>query len=442
MPTVPAGLISKLTNEVLDVIVNYFFYNFIYLIDYKHIKSHIKIKQGRDNQIMRKAQISEVQIDEEEMKDLGDARIEGSPRQSDEKMDPLASVTFVFESDEGSLGVTLTSLNSTSISNSDKVLDVTSLTAPERSSNRLTCVSTRFGRPGVLALILGACAFSLQLMAAKKTSGHFAPYQTVYIQMFLSLVFSSVFLIQQKRVPLPKVEVLTSPGFFLVLAGRGILRSLGLGFLYTSLRQLNIAEAAVLYNSLLFIFVAAMERIISGKRISIVKVAAFIIVFISTLMISTDGDWHLLPFVEPTGKGVMYGAVMMAAFAEAILTMIDKTVTAAIDPVSLCWWNGLSGCTLLNIPTFFMPTYVPRDNVLWEPWLYLILVAFCAFAAQLSQWYGIKREAASLVTIILNCDAIFAMVWEVIIFHTPIGAIGWIGGGCYLAAVGLLVRDD
>ena len=62
---------------------------------------------------------------------------------------------------------------------------------------------SRVNRPGILALFFAACAFSLQIMAAKKVSGKFAPFQILYARMFVAFFCSSGVLLQQGVVPLP-----------------------------------------------------------------------------------------------------------------------------------------------------------------------------------------------------------------------------------------------
>ena len=302
---------------------------------------------------------------------------------------------------------------------------------------------SHFNRPGVLALFFAALCFSLQIMAAKKVSENFAPFQILYTRMIMVFFCSSGVLIHLGIVPLPGDGSLATPGkLFAILASRGVLCTVCLGCLYVSLTSLDIAEATVLYNSQP-LFIAIITRLLFGERFSILKAVSLLVLGCAMVMVTTDGDLSRLPFVNGGmfHKGIMYVVVLTGAFFSACSILAGRHVAAEVHFMATVWWNALLGCAVLSLPSFWMGyrtlAEAPNGSVMW-----LLLVGVAAFAAQSLMCYGMKQESASIVAVVSNFDIVFVLLWQSTIFNKAVGVTALLGVAVYILAVGMLVVDS
>lgn len=289
---------------------------------------------------------------------------------------------------------------------------------------------------GILYMVLGVFAFSIQDLIIKKISAAYAVHEIVFVRSFTAVL---VILL------IARIDTggwrLQASNLWLHLARAAVMFA-AYTFYYLGLASLPLAEAAVISYAAPF-FIAALALVFLGERVSPLQWAAIAIGFLGVMVVMRPGsELFNAAALLPLSAALFYSIAQMLA---RYLGRTDSGSSLAfylIVPFVL--FSGVLGLALalLDLPQSGNPSY----DFLVRPWVWptprdLALMLLCGLVASLgiyclSQAY---RLAPAALAASFEYSAIpWIVLWGVLFFSewpswaTAAGVALVVGSGLFI----------
>lgn len=229
---------------------------------------------------------------------------------------------------------------------------------------------------------------------------------------------------------------------FLTVVGVGVLFAIHWFFFFQSIKLAN-ASIAMLCLATASVFIAILQPLIRKtafrpKEIAIGLIALVGVGCIYFIQPAEDTTSGMLDFQA----GVVYG--VLAAILSAVFTIFNKPLSEKYPSQPTVFWEMLSGFAVIciSLPFLFPEDWhnlsVPAGQDLAA---LLVLAVFCTVIAQSLALKALKHLDAFTVTLSVNLEPIYGMIFAFILFkeNEQLNAGAFLGIGLILSSLVLQV---
>lgn len=167
---------------------------------------------------------------------------------------------------------------------------------------------------------------------------------------------------------------------------RSVLHILGIGFMFTALRYLPLADALAIAFVMPFIMLL-LGRVVLGEEVGHHRLGACAVGFLGTLLVIQPNFAEVgLPAQLPLAVAVIF----------ALFMLVTRQVAKAIDPVALQALSGLQASVLILPAVWFLGDVPTVSLGSWVMWGLLVLGVLGTLAHLMMTWSLRFAPAATL----------------------------------------------
>lgn len=274
------------------------------------------------------------------------------------------------------------------------------------------------------------------------------PIQILFVRMTITYLLCLAYMFITKSVPdapfgRPEVRK------WLIL--RGVLGFLGVFSMYFSLLYLSVSDAVAI-TFLIPLVTAFFAFVLLHERYSIIEGICSIISLSGVLMIAkphflfgqeADNESSVDESVESssTEKRLLATAVgLLGTFGASLVYIVLRKLGKETHALLSVSYFGLAAAivsllSILVIPS--IPFEFPHNKY---QWLLLVAIGITGFIYQISLTAGVQRVKASEAALVVYTQMIFAILWDVIIWHHLPGILSVLGIIIIMACTFIVIR--
>ena len=269
-----------------------------------------------------------------------------------------------------------------------------------------------------LIIVASALMWGSSFPLIKVTLDVVNPYFLTAMRMLIAGVIGLVFVTKFSRMAIFKEKAIW------VLAA---LNALGYGLQHVGMQFVLASESALLVN-VNVIFVAILAAYLLGEKITAWKALALALGVGGILILTTKGDLSFFASEELLGQGI----ILASGFSWAVYIVLTKKFLSSQGIVDLSMAVVAETALILSpLLIFYPPAGIALEG--WVSIFYLGLV--CTALALFLYVFGLTRVGATVSSVLLTAEILFAVVLSVLFLSEQITAPLLFGGLLVLLAI-------
>ncbi|CDR37557.1 CYFA0S01e12112g1_1 [Cyberlindnera fabianii] len=258
------------------------------------------------------------------------------------------------------------------------------------------------------------------------------PFQILFVRMGITSIGCYLYMKYYQK----ETDFWGPPNMRLWCIARGFVGFTGIFSMYYSLKYLSVSDSTVI-SFLVPSMTGFLAWILLSEAWTSVEASGALISLLGVVMIARPAFLFGVPDSSPANDGAETSDPKKRLIATVIalvgvlgtsgVYIVIRFIGKRVHSLILVQYYSIVACTISFLGLILIPGLGFKIPQTFKQWFFFLSIGVSGFCMQFMMTEGIQREKASRASMMLYTQMIYALIWEVTIWHHIPGVWSWLG---------------